>query len=242
LVPAALGAALKGIGLDATRIELRQEGLRFTRTFDRVKLPLLAALSLLLVALLLENIYLYRKVHDNLQPSLKTLVDVGSEYAKNLAKVTPPGESVDLRLRLAVLKRDVEGKLKTLREKLGQGVDQPMSALEAWRLVFDKIAEVKEELGRFSLDDLKFDTVPKPVRGGLEDHVEVALTANFYGSAEEANPRYDRLMAAIESAPWLAPASLRRPGIKRPPDQEVTVAEPVKFSVIVPAPKGGESP
>ncbi len=243
LVPAALGAALKGIGLDATRIELRQEGLRFTRTFDRVKLPLLAALSLLLVALLLENIYLYRKVHDNLEPSLRTLVEVATGDAKNLAKIdTRPVDSIELQKCLPYLKSQVEGKLKTLREKLGQGVDQPMSALEAWRLLFDKIAEVKDEIGRFSLDDLKFDTVPKPVRGGLEDQVEVALATTFYGSAEEAASHYDRLMAAIEGAPWVAPASLRRPGIKRFPEEEKSVADPVKFSVRVPAPKGGETP
>jgi type IV pilus assembly protein PilM len=245
LVPAALGAALKGIGLDATRIDLRREDLRFTRTFDRVKVPLLAALSLLLVALLLENIYVFRKVHDRLRASHEALFTIGSEYAKNFAKIDKArmaaAESSDLLKRLPILKTQVEEKLKSLREKLGHGVDQPMSALEAWRLVFDRIAEVKEELGRFSLDNLKFDTVAKAVRaGGLEHHVEVTLNATFYGSSGEANPRYDRLMNALQGAPWVR--NLNPKGVKPVPDQEASVAESVKFDVVVPAPKGEQTP
>lgn len=45
----ALGLALKGLGHDPLRIDFRQEELRFTRRFDKVRNPLFFALALILV-------------------------------------------------------------------------------------------------------------------------------------------------------------------------------------------------
>jgi type IV pilus assembly protein PilM len=232
-VAAALGAALKGIGVDATGIDFRQEELRFKRRFDRVKVPLLCMLFLLFTGILLQFVYLWRQVKDGLRPSYEAHIAAAESLAKNIANVRlKVSTDVPRFQRIGNIRNEIQRKYEDLREKLGQGAGQPMSAFEAWRLLFEAVDATKGEMGRFVLDNLSFNLVE---RAGKDPYVQASFDATFLGDTLEASQHYEALMGALRSParPWFR--ALEPPGTKPAPGEVAALeAKNVKLEIVVP--------
>jgi len=175
----ALGLALQGLGADGINLEFRREDLRYTRKFDLIKVALASTVSLVFILLFLnwlnaQNTLKVRRSETGLVLNLvyrKYIEEVKTEYhdvlGDNAAKL--PGDSKDEFVKFPVWQSQVAKMHKHITSELGfnvQGVPPVRSALEIWQDLFDRIEEVRKELGYLRIEDFRI-TQKEIYFGGL---------------------------------------------------------------------------
>jgi len=164
----ALGLALQGIGGEGIKLEFRREELRYTRKFDLIKVALASTVSLVFILLFLnwlnaQNTLKVRRSETALALNLiktKYIEDVKAEYYEvledNAAKL--PGDSKDEFAKFSAWKSQVDKMHKHITSELGfsvQGVPPVRSALQIWKDLFERIEEVRKEIGYVYIEDFR---------------------------------------------------------------------------------------
>lgn len=86
---AAVGVAARMLGADYVGGNLRQEDLKFSQTFELIRVPLMTCLALLILWLAFENLFLYRMIEYKLVPEHQQeveraaliMIDADQEFA-----------------------------------------------------------------------------------------------------------------------------------------------------------------
>ncbi len=168
-VGVALGVAYKQMGHDATRLNLRQEEIKYAKKFDQIKAPVAGLTFLLLIMMILLNLELYRerqcKMVDMKYIYQYSLRELGMALGDNAAaerkissKDPNSREGVTLIQRLLVQKNN------ELLDELGRGgtIPELPSAFPVWHAVMDALLQNDDKLDIFKLDSIKIVTLPNP--------------------------------------------------------------------------------
>jgi hypothetical protein len=165
----ALGAAYKQMGHDATRVNLRQEEIKYAKKFDQIKAPIAGLTFLLLIMMILLNLELYRerqcKMVDMKYIYQYSLRELGMALGDNTAadrrissKASNSREGITLIQRLLVQKNN------ELLDELGRGgtIPELPSAFPVWHAVMEALLQNDNKLDIFKLDSIKIVTLPNP--------------------------------------------------------------------------------
>lgn len=210
----ALGGALKGIGVDATKTDFRQEELKFAKKLEALKVPLASLVGIIAFTLLLQNIYAYREMEakynhlTNIATAAERILTEVPPGAANLAKkmksiVTsfekdPPAD----RPRLYANRLDAE--IRTLRDVYGTGgtsLVKPQSAFEATQRMFKFLSKNQDDLGEFVLD--KYSAVTD-TNNPQTSRVTIKLQVTFLGEGGEATVRTALMLRRLREQKWAA--------------------------------------
>ena len=200
----ALGAGLKMMEVDYGGIDFRQEELRFRKRFDLIKKELAFFICCLAFALLMDNIYLFKRNRTD-EITYQSYFEVALSKAEGLTSKKFKEKlhaGLDPLKRISQLKVLVDEEYKNLKEKMGQASDlkQPQSALEAWRLVFLAVAEIEEKLGRYLVE--KVDIVSKEGGANREPMVLATFKFVFLGDSVAGAGARDVLLRKFEEKGW----------------------------------------
>ncbi len=199
-VGTALGLAYKQAGHNATRVDLRQEDVKYTKKFDQVKVPLASLVLFLLILTVLMNLelfelrrckqsdmnYIYGYSIGELRGAYE---DEDPREAERIVASLEPGTITAVRRIRAAL----DAKNKELMDVLGRGgtIPELPSAFPVWHALFDALHKNEEKIEIFKLDSLIIDTkVSKPI---------VTMTGEV-GSGGDL----DNLIRALEAVPIFA--------------------------------------
>ncbi|MBI3819370.1 MAG: hypothetical protein HY286_11805 [Planctomycetes bacterium] len=201
----ALGAALKGLGVDATKTNFRQEELRFSKKLESLKIPMAAIAATIAFTLLLENIYMFREIDSKKQqivsevqvaeaviagrPSLKK--DVIKKYEKD-----PPSKKIKLYNSWA------ETELRNLKNLYGAGgssFTKPQSAFEAVQRIFSVMKRYQDDMGAYVVDRLSAQT---DLRNSNSQGVDIKFTITFLGEAISCADRCAEFRKRLKSNKW----------------------------------------
>lgn len=210
--PLALGAALRGLGLGASRMNLRQEEYRHTRGLERLEGALTFALFGLIAWLLVSTVVQVKHIQV-LKSDVANLVDDAvrrtEEYNASLDEMPEDARkewfiptalsSFDALDRLGILRDRVQKVERKLDELVGEaGVEMPQSCLEAWRLVTEVLArEMQAYPERWMLEGLDLTTVDGTPRRPA--HVLVKARLTLFGDDLTVAQKWDALQAAFRA-------------------------------------------
>lgn len=177
-VGVALGLAFKQAGHDATRVDFRQEEVRYAKKFDQVKVPLACLTFLLLIMMILLNLQMVKQrtckqremdfIEDYVVDDLNMVLKDPKE-AKRIAGAADPG-----RPRVERVKRNLDAINKRLLDELGRGgtIEELPSIFPVWHALFDAIHKNQQGLNHankkipddqkievFKLSKLKIETL-----------------------------------------------------------------------------------
>jgi hypothetical protein len=162
-----LGAAYKTTGHDVTRVDFRQEELKYARKFDQVKLPLACLIFLLMILIVLLNVELFKfrqaerididRITQMAQKKLEQAVE-DNDLAAQVAGGFEWG--VD---RVRGITRQIENKGKELGNQLGREGTIPKlpSVFDVWHQFFDMIEKHSVEFELFKLNKMKIQMMQK---------------------------------------------------------------------------------
>lgn len=168
-VGVALGVAFKQVGHDATRVNLRQEEVKYAKKFDQVKVPLTCLTFLLLIMMVLLNLKLLKERQCQQD-------DMNLIYRFALRELGTALESMDeaqdrvsskkpfTREGVAEVLRQLKAENTRLLDDLGRGgtIPELPSIFPVWTAFFDALDRSKDALELFKLDSLKIVTTPTP--------------------------------------------------------------------------------
>lgn len=201
----ALGGALKGIGVDFTKTNFRQEDLRFAKKLESLKIPLAAIAATIAFTLLLENIYMFREI-DSKKQHIATQVQVadaifaGRSSIKRDALKKYDADPMERRIRL--YNAWVDQELRTVKDKYGVGgasFTKPQSAFEAMQRVFKVISTYQDDLGLFVIDRL---TAQTDLRNANSQGVDIRFTITFLGDPTSCSERCTEFRKRLKAAKW----------------------------------------
>lgn len=212
--PVAAGAALRGIGVSHSPMDFRQEEYRFTRGFERIEGPLTVLLFGLIALFAVKCVVLFKQT-EVLERDAGTLYERSVKHAERFNEQLGEGQEewkiqaervalldIESNRRIFQLNDLVTKKLSAVNKLLGtEGIEQPPSCLEAWRLFFEAVRSTEGDLGRFIIENLEFTSKDKSTRS--EAAVEVKFGVTFFGSAAESLRAFESLLAAIRAQDWL---------------------------------------
>lgn len=201
----ALGGALKGIGIDVTKTNFRQEDLRFAKKLESLKIPLAAIAATIAFTLLLENIYLFREVDSKKQQILKEI-----EVADAIVSGRPAIKKEGLKKydqdppisRIHLYNSWAERELLNLKNIYGVGgasYTKPQSAFEAIQRVFSVMKTFQTDLGLFVIDRL---TAQTDLRNANSQGVDVRLTITFLGDSISCAERCTEFRKRLKTNKW----------------------------------------
>ncbi len=209
-VGVALGLAFKQTGHDATRVDLRQEEMRYAKKFDQVKVPLACLTFLLLIMVTLLNLQLIKQrnckqkemdyiqdyVIDDLNMVLKD-----PNKAKAIAMAAEPG-----RRRVERVRRALEDINKELLDKLGRGgtIEELPSVFPVWHALFAAIQNNQKGLNQANrqiADDKKIEVfkLAKLKIETLKSKPDLIIDGEVGSGAD-----YSNLLRALAEVPGFA--------------------------------------
>ncbi len=164
-----LGLAYKQMGFDATRVDFRQEDVRYAKKFDQIKIPLVYLTLLVLIMTILLNLELYKK-RDVKKRELfciyeYSLQELGEALGdKEKAKELVSAEPANSRTGVLLIKRILTRKNTELLDELGRGgtIPELPSVFPVWHAVFSALMERDKDLEIFKLDEFRIDTRVNP--------------------------------------------------------------------------------
>ncbi len=168
-VGVALGAAYKQMGFDTTRVDFRQEDVRYAKKFDQIKIPLVYLTLLVLIMTILLNLELYKK-RDVKKRELRyiyaySLQELSEALGdKREAERLVSSEEPDSRDGVMLIKRILTRKNTELLDELGRGgtIPELPSVFPVWHAVFAALMKRDQDLEIFKLDDFKINTRENP--------------------------------------------------------------------------------
>ncbi len=218
---AAFGAAVRQMGGGMLTPSLRRGDLKHKGNFERLELPLAVAGLLLLTLLSVHFIVNDKKLKVAESDMNSWLVSTNNymlgvpkkgwpgwlrkpneelkEYARKAETVEEPTHYA----RFEEIRRKLNLEILSMQRQLGQDIqdDQPMSALDGATLVLGTIAEMGEDLGRFSIRSISSDYAGARNRDG--EHIRVKIDMSFFAQDDlVATRHYENLTAAFRNAPW----------------------------------------
>jgi hypothetical protein len=208
---AALGAALRGLGLAGSEMNFRQEEFRQTGGLERLEGPLTLMLVGLIAFFLVDSVILFKRTRDVLVHDTEAIYQECSKEVDALNTELREGdpetwfikgvEGLDLDdlQRIQTLRGRVKKARAELDEMVGEGdLVHPQSCLEAWRLVFGVLERELEEQyeGRWMLESLDFTSI-QPRRKEDEPYVEVKIELTVFGDPVTASSKFDELLSAF---------------------------------------------
>lgn len=218
---AAFGAAVRQMGGGMLSPSLRRGELKHKGNFERLELPLAVA-GLLLLALLSVHFIINDKKLRVAERDMSWWLINTNKYMLGVPKSGWPGwlrkPNEDLKeyarvaetlqepshyARFEEIRRQLNLDILSMQRQLGQDIqdDQPMSSLDGATLVLATIAEMGEELGRFSIRSISSDYAGARNRDG--EHIRVKLDMSFFAQDDLiATRHYENLTSAFKAAPW----------------------------------------
>jgi Tfp pilus assembly PilM family ATPase len=198
----ALGAAMRGIGIDIITTNFRQEELRFAKKLESLKVPLAVIAGVTFFTLLLQNIYTYREL-DAKQRHLENIAAVAegtlASRAPKKAKKYPDDPPAQ---RMKLLNSYLDTELRNLKNLYGSGgssFSKPQSAYEALQRVFMVMQNMQDDMGLFVLDRFAATTnTSNPSTPG----VDVRMTITFFGDGETASQHCSEFRKRMKASKW----------------------------------------
>lgn len=213
----ALGAAMRGIGVETEAMNFRQEEFRYARGLERIEGSLTLALVGLIVFFAfelainlkvaqqykLDSAAIFRRANDKVVV-LNTKVKEDEEYPDEwIIKNNFAGIDVAEAGRIGLLTNNVRKAQKQLDELMGESdLEMPPSCLEAWRLLMLFLEdELVDYDGRWMIENFSFTSVDGNAREDAHVNVKFGITIFPDGSGSFIG-RFDRLLANLKSEPW----------------------------------------
>ncbi len=213
----ALGAAMRGLGVEVDSMNFRQEEFRYARGLERVEGPLTLALVGIIV-------FFAFQMAINLKIAQQRKVDAAAVYARANQKVELlnqrvredeeypdewiiknnfAGTDVDEAQRIVLLSNNVLKAKKQLDELMGESdLEMPPSCLEAWRLLMlfleDEMADYQ---GRWMIENFSFASLDANSRDQAHVQVKFGITIFPDGSGQFIG-RFDKIVADLSRQPW----------------------------------------
>jgi hypothetical protein len=163
----AIGTALKVLGSDAGGVDLRQDELRFARTFDQVKTALAVGATLLFFATFLGLLIqvLEKKKVDREFDELREVVEVEiesevfDEYTKAVSDATEVQLSEERKRYLTTVEAGIKKIRTKLKDELGLATEVPpiRSCLKTWGTVVKSIESVRKQIEYLAIKSEKYD-------------------------------------------------------------------------------------
>jgi hypothetical protein len=213
----ALGGALKGIGVDVTKTDFRQEELRFAKKLETLKIPLAALSASIAFLLLLQNIYMYRESEAKknhianiavaAERYLNEVPTGSTAMAKKMKDIVKKFEKDAPLDRLRLYSNELDKQIKELKDFYGSGGGtsflKPQSAFEAAQRFFDFLKKNEDDLGAYVLD--KFSAVTN-TNDPQNSRVTVKVQVTFLGDGSEATVRTALMLRRLREQKWVAEA------------------------------------
>ena len=213
----ALGAAMRGIGVDTAAMNFRQEEYRYARGLERIEGPLTLALVGLIVFFAfelainlkvaqqykLDSASIFQRANDKVVV-LNTKVKEDEEYPDEwIIKNNFVGIDVAEDGRIGLLTSNVMKAQKQLDELMGESdLEMPPSSLEAWRLLMLFLEdEMSDYDGRWMIESFSFTSVDGNAREDAHVNVKFGITIFPDGSGSFIG-RFDRLLANLKGEAW----------------------------------------
>ncbi|MDA0668031.1 MAG: hypothetical protein O3A95_08465 [Planctomycetota bacterium] len=213
----ALGAAMRGIGVNTATMNFRQEEYRYARGLERIEGSLTLALVGLIVFFAFElaiNLKVAQQykldsaaIFDRANSKvvvLNTKVMEDEEYPDEwIIKNNFAGVDVSEAGRISLLTSNVMKAQKQLDELMGESdLEMPPSCLEAWRLLMIFLEEeMSDYAGRWMIENFAFTSVDSNAREDGHVNVKFGITIFPDGSGSFIG-RFDRLLANLKAEPW----------------------------------------
>ena len=213
----ALGAAMRGIGVETEAMNFRQEEFRYARGLERIEGSLTLALVGLIVFFAfelainlkvaqqykLDSAAIFKRANDKVVV-LNTKVKEDEEYPDEwIIKNNFAGIDVAEAGRIGLLTNNVRKAQKQLDELMGESdLEMPPSCLEAWRLLMLFLEdELVDYDGRWMIENFSFTSVDGNAREDAHVSVKFGITIFPDGSGSFIG-RFDRLLANLKAEPW----------------------------------------
>lgn len=179
---AALGAALKVLGIDHGGVDLRKEEFRFSRTFDRVKFAVAAGATFLFIGVFLYVLICWLEWRSVQREGRAALVTIDDSLAPVIEKYTGkvPGAHrmaapvTDLSPAFSQRRDYLKLVRSHLQDELGLATSVPpiRSSLEPWRAVADALKELRGKIEYMLVKSEKYDQRQGDVVVWLADQAE----------------------------------------------------------------------
>ncbi|MCG3133772.1 MAG: hypothetical protein HMLKMBBP_01024 [Planctomycetes bacterium] len=178
----AIGAALKVVGVDHAGVDLRKEEFRFSRTFDRVKVAVAAAATLLFFGVFLYGLKSWlewKQVQREGKAVLAAMDDAIGPVAEKYTTKVPgahrqPESAADVKTAFTQ-RRDYLKKARShLQDELGLATSVPpiRSSLEPWNAVAAALKELRGKIEYILVKSEKYDQRQGDVVVWLNDQAE----------------------------------------------------------------------
>lgn len=213
----ALGAAMRGVGVDTAAMNFRQEEFRYARGLERVEGPLTLALVGLIMFFAFDmaiNFKITQQIQKDAETiytranakveALNTEVRDNEEYPDDwIIKNNFAGTNIDEEQRINLLSRRVNEAKVQLDALMGEAdLEMPHSCLEAWRLLMDFLdQEMADYDGRWMIESLEFTSMNASSREEAHVKAQFGITLFSDGSPNYIG-RFDRLVANLSSQDW----------------------------------------
>lgn len=213
----ALGAAMRGIGVETAAMNFRQEEFRYARGLERIEGSLTLALVGLIVFFAfelainlkvaqqykLDSAAIFNRANDKVVV-LNNKVKEDEEYPDEwIIKNNFAGIDVAEDGRIILLTTNMMKAKKQLDELMGESdLEMPPSCLEAWRLLMLFLEdEMSDYQGRWMIESFSFTSVDGNAREDAHVNVKFGITIFPDGSGSYIG-RFDRLLANLKGEAW----------------------------------------
>jgi len=208
-----LGAAYKSVGFDITKVDLRQEDVRYAKKFDQVKVPLACLVFLFLILIVLLNLekYMLRKAKGEEMNYIEqyAVQSLGMALGdKDEATKFAASQEIGF-YRINRIKSAMKRKKEELGNLLGRegSIPELPSVLPAWNAFFSWIEENHKRFEYFNLRMLRIRmeegrpsstiTFDCEVKSGADESLladsmkdEVSMYSNVIASKSEPKGNY----------------------------------------------------
>lgn len=247
----ALGAAMRGIGVDTAAMNFRQEEFRYARGLERVEGPLTLALVGLIVFFAFDMAInfkitqqiqkdanaIYTKANERVE-RLNTRVRDDEEYPDEwIIKNNFAGTEIDDAQRINLLASRVNAAKGQLDALMGESdLEMPHSSLEAWRLLMNFLEEEMSDYdGKWMIERFEFTSMNASARQEAHVKAQFGITLFPDGSGGFIG-RFDRLVAELAKEDWV----LGTPDLPSTENAETGGAKTGTLTVLMKAGKPGK--
>ncbi len=215
--PLAVGAALRGLGVDLSPMNFRQEEYRYARGLERVEGPLTFALVGIIVffaigfVMNLKALKIMENDADRIFKKATAKVEVLNDRVRTdeeyptewIIKSDFAGLDIPDDERIIRLASNVRKGKNQLDELMGAtALEMPVSCLDGWRLLMDFLdEEMASYNGKWMVENFEFSSVEKTSRTPAHVSAKFGITIFPDGSGNLIG-RFDSLTASLNRQSW----------------------------------------